>query len=160
MKIAEALARRRDITNRTQRDYAAEVVGAVIHEEGDSVETGGDYLTNLSLLLDEVERISIQINTANNQTSIEFDGRTMTLMAAIVLRDSYAREIACLTAIKDGIEQAIGRGRHAYYSRRNRDEVKVVTDLPVATVRNRLDRFQGQLRRLDIEIQKENWSLD
>lgn len=162
MKIAEGLARRRDLTNAFQREFAERAVESLTYEEGSEKDeaAANKVFTDLTNALREIQSISVRINIANNSNIIQWDGADISLMQAIAARDNLARKIAVMRQLIDNLETAVGAGKRGYYNRRQKDEVRTLLVKPLSEIRRQLDSDQGQLRRLDMEIQKANWSLD
>ena len=82
-------------------------------------------------------------------------------MAAVLRRDEYKRQAEALRSILSEVERALG-GRISYDfgRRRGRDEVKLVSDIPVPELRARADALSARLSALDMEIQKVNFTAE
>lgn len=162
MKIAEALARRRDLTNSLAQEFTERAIDRLTYEDGEerNQEDARAVFSELYESLLEVQRLSVRINLTNNAHVFQWDGADISLMQAIAARDTLARKIAALRALIGEIETAIGSGKRSYYNRRSKDDVRIHPVIPLSEIRKQLDGDQASLRRLDTEIQKANWSLD
>lgn len=165
MRLAEALAQRKDKSNVLGRDFAERALDRLTYEEGvedrPSEDQAQGVLEEIAETTEEISRLSVLINETNNAVSIEWDGGTLLLMEAISKRDALAREISTLNTVIQAVENATNSGsRRRYGGYRSKDDIEVKPVISLANLRHHLDSRSGVLRRLDIEIQKVNWAED
>ena len=159
MFLAEALAARKDAL--TEIDGLRDrIVAAATHYEDDK-DVGGenatDLLARLETLLATVEDLNLRINQTNNRFSLNFEGRTFTLVAAIALRDRLLLEQRVRKAVVEGLSSALGHGRHSY-ERRTKDEIRRVASLKPAEMQAAANAVAARIRLLDLAMQHVNWS--
>lgn len=169
--LAEKLAWRKDLVAKIGK-LDDEIGDALIYDdEGTPEETDAAraeaeraYATGIAALtasLDSLQEVENLIRAKNAKTMVYFAGDTYTLSEAIVLRDRLKTESNALAKIAASADEAVGRKRSKYdYERRKKDEVRTFTAVPTKTLRDESDRVARQLRLLDVEIQKVNWSTE
>jgi len=124
MLLAEALAAKKDALTEAN-DLRDRLAAAVIQYE-DQEKASEDPATlvgKLSDALDRFERLTIQINRTNNETRLTFDGREMSIMEAVALRDRLTIEVKARRAAVEAVEEGLETGktskkRPAYYTLR------------------------------------------
>lgn len=149
MKLAEALVERADIKKRltelqqrlTQNARVQE--GEIPHENPEAI------LRELTAALSAYRTLIQRINRTNAATFLS-EGRTLT--DAIAERDVLIIEQRTLDALLKAAVQVDFR-----YSR---SEIKTVSTVNVATMRQQLDTVSKDLRELDLAIQRANWEVD
>jgi len=169
MLLAEALAAKKDALTEAN-DLRDRLAAAVIQYE-DQEKASEDPATlvgKLSDALDRFERLTIQINRTNNETRLTFDGREMSIMEAVALRDRPTIEVkaprAAVEAVEEGLETGkTSKKRPAYYqqaARRSKDDVRMVPRIDVAAERRVADELSERVRRLDLALQQRNWATE
>jgi hypothetical protein len=158
--LAEALKRRADLLD-TAKEIKVRIANAAVHETGEKPEEEAaplleQYLNTLAEAQDLVRRV----NLTNNTVKVHFNGVEYTLMTAVLTRETWKQQAAALRAVVAEIESQIGSGRNAYYGRRNKDEVKMVSDLALKDLRVRAESLSAQVSALDMEIQKINFTAE
>ena len=152
MKLAEALALRADATRRVEQLRARIVSNARFQEGEEPAEDAQALLTEVSVVLDELEVLIRRINRTNAATRIGPEG---TITDALARRDVLRTRHAVVTAAADAAV-----GRQAGMGRQLRSELKMLTALPVAQLRSQADDLARQIRELDVRIQQSNWEFD
>jgi hypothetical protein len=158
--LAEALAARADLES-SIRDIKARVAAAAVHadDEPSAAPAAADLLAELMAAIEASCAMTGRINRANNSTTMRFEGKTLSLMAAVLLRDEIKRKAEALRSALSEIEQALGKQGGYYSRRRGKDELRMVSDLPVADLRASEKAASARLRALDMEIQKANYAV-
>ena len=169
MLLAEALAAKKDalkeVTDLRERLAAA----AVRYEDQESAtEDPTELVAKLDDALDRFESLTVRINQTNNQTRLAFDGRELSIMEAVALRDRLTLEAkarrAVVDAIEEGLETKSGRAQPAYYgaqpARRSKDDVRKVVTIDFKEARAAADALSERVRRLDIALQQQNWTVE
>jgi len=165
MLLAEALAARRDTILEVDglRDRLA---AAALRYEDDHApgEQPADLVAGLTTALDRFERLSVRINKTNNQTSLSFDGRELSIMEAIALRERLTLEAKARRKAIEVVEEATGlgrgRGRGFLVSRRTKDELREVPTIDVPAERRASAELSERVRRLDLALQERNWTTE
>ena len=168
MLLAEALASKKDalkeVTDLSERLAAA----AVRYEDLDAAtEDPTELLTKLDTALDRLESLTVKINLTNNQARLAFDGRDLSIMEAVALRDRLVLEArvrrGVVEAIEAGMETKASSPRPAYYqqptARRSKDDVRKIVTVDYKAARAAADGLSEQVRRLDIALQQQNWTV-
>jgi len=158
--LAEALKRRADLLD-TTKELKSRIANAAVHEVGESPEEEAaplleQYLNTLAEAQDLVRRV----NLTNNMVKVHFNGVQYTLMTAVLTRETWKQQATALRGIITEIEGQIGSGRNAFYGRRNKDEVKMISDLPLKDLRAQAEALSAQVSALDMEIQKVNFTAE
>jgi hypothetical protein len=110
----------------------------------------------------------VQINRTNNATEFAFDGRDLSIMEAVALRDRLTLEAKARRAVVDAVEQGLETGKSArvqpgFYAaspRRSKDDVRKLPQVNVASERKVADELSERVRRLDIALQQRNWTTE
>jgi hypothetical protein len=159
MLLAEALAARKDALAEIS-DLRDRLAAAVVRYEDETVpsEQPSDVVAGLTTALDRFEGLSIRINATNNQTNLSFDGRTLSVMEAIALRERLTLEAKARQKAVETIEDAAGtgragRGRGFLGGRRTRDELREVPTVDLRAERRVSDELSEKIRRLDLALQ-------
>ena len=150
MKLAEALIERADLQKRVAQLQARIVANASYQEGEEPTEDAGELLDQCEGALDELERLVTRINVTNTATTAS-DGRSMT--ALLSAREALRQRHSILVAAADA---ATFNRSH----RQLRSELRQLSALPVAQIRERADSVARELRQLDIAIQSTNWEAD
>ena len=160
MLLAEALAERKDILKQIADLAERATSSAMRYEDEDQgpKDEASTLLVELSARLDRLQQLNVLINRSNNETQLSFEGRQMSMMEAIALRDRLALEASKKRAVLEAVsEERPGRHRMYGYERRSKDDVKLLPALDVAALRDECNSLSGRARALDLEMQKVNW---
>lgn len=160
MLLAEALASRKAALTKISALESRIAAAATSYEGEDPEEDAGALLKELDALCDEFESLSTRINITNNDVTTKFDGREMSLMEAVALREGLLLRHRGMKRIADAIDSAQGKGRYGYGGRRTKDELKQVVHLSAAQLRKDSDAVAQQLERLNIVMQSVNWTTE
>lgn len=149
MLLAEALARRADITRRVDQ-LRARLNGVARVQEGESPdEDPVALLSEITDLLSQLETLIRRINATNSVTPFEGIG---TLTDALARRDVLAKKREILVSVADAAATR--------QDRFSRQEIKYVATMNVTQLRARADEAARAYRDLDTEIQRLNWSTE
>ncbi|WP_338891938.1 DIP1984 family protein [Rhodococcus sovatensis] len=153
MKLAEALAERGELVQRTEH-LKVRILANSRHQEGESpAEDAGQLLSDLDGALDRLEVLIRRINRTNSAAQVR-DG---TVTDALAHRDVLRIKHKVITAAADA---ASGRERERYGPRQLRSELTYISALPVSELRVSADDLATKIRRIDLEIQSVNWEYD
>ncbi|WP_340560620.1 DIP1984 family protein [Streptomyces sp. GSL17-111] len=153
MKLAEALAERAEAARRVEQ-LRTRIVNSARHQEGESpAEDAAQLLSEVGEVLTGLEGLIRRINRTNAATSMGRDG---TLTDALARRDTLRLRHSVVTAAADA---AAGTGERGY-GRQLRSELKMLSALPVAELRQQADVLAREIRELDVRIQRTNWEVD
>ncbi|MEV4719623.1 DIP1984 family protein [Micromonospora noduli] len=153
MKLGEALTERAEAARRVEQ-LRARINGSARYQEGElPAEDAAVLMTELDQVLDNLETLIRRINRTNATVPVDDLG---TLTDALARRDVLRLRHAAVTAAADA---AAGSGR-GHLARQLRSELKMLAALPVAELRERADGLAGQLRELEVRIQRTNWEAD
>jgi hypothetical protein len=164
MLLAEALAARKDAAKEIE-DLSRRLAASVVRyeDETDLVETPADVEQELGRALDRFESLTVRINRANNETRLTFDGRDLTLMEAVALRDRLVLEAKAKRTAVEAVEQAVGSvsGKRGWLStRRGKDDLREVANVDLSEQRRAANQKSGAVRRLDLAMQQRNWTTE
>ncbi|WP_089247816.1 DIP1984 family protein [Rhodococcoides kyotonense] len=154
MKLAEALAERGELTRRTEH-LKVRILANARHQDGESpAEDASALLLEHAAALDRLEVLIRRINRSNSAATI----RGGTITDALAHRDVLRIRHKAITAAADA---ASGREHeHRYGPRQLRSELVYVAALPVSSLRATADDLAGQIRQIDLDIQRVNWEYD
>ncbi|MEU8088271.1 DIP1984 family protein [Micromonospora sp. NPDC049101] len=153
MKLGEALTERAEAARRVEQ-LRTRINGSARYQEGElPPEDAAVLLTELDQVLDDLESLIRRINRTNAAVPVDDLG---TLTDALARRDVLRLRHGAITAAADA---AAGSGR-GHPARQLRSELKMLAALPVAELRGRADGLAGQLRELEVRIQRTNWEAD
>lgn len=160
MLLAEALAARKDVVKQID-ELSRRLSAAVLRYEDDSapVDDPAQVTVELARALDRMEGLTVQIHRANNETRLAFDGRELTLMEAVALRERLVLESKARHAAVQAVEQAFGagsRGRGWLSGRRAKDDIRELPNVDLAAERRTANGLSESLRRLDMAMQQRN----
>ena len=116
--------------------------------------------------LDRVESLTVRINKTNNETRLGFDGRDLSIMEAVALRDRLVLEArvrrGVVEAIDEGLEIKLTRQPQYYAApeRRSKDDVRKIVAVDYKAARSAADDVSERVRRLDIALQQQNWTVE
>lgn len=149
MKLAEALSLRADLQKSIGQLKSRLKECSKIQEGDVPSEDPQDLLAALEKKYPELESLIFRINYTNMNT-MQQDGMSLTCLIArkdiLTLKISTMREV-----LKYATERE---------DRYSRSEIKYVCLLDVAVIRKQTDALSQELRLLDIQIQRLNWSTD
>ncbi len=103
-------------------------------------------LKEFETVADELETLVGRINRANLAVRLS-DGRTLT--EALARRDSLTLRHQTLRALAEAAAE-----KHDRYSR---SEIKILSTVAVAEIRQKADNLARERRELDVAIQEANW---
>lgn len=148
MNIGEALNRRSDLQTRIAQ-LQERVRASVLIQEGDEApESADDLLAEVTSLCDELQRLLAQINHTNATTKLA-TGETVT--EGLARRDVLElRQRTMCNAIQAATNDGLPR-----YSR---SEVRMVRQINVSEIQQRLDAMSKARRDLDNQLQQQNWT--
>lgn len=153
MKLAEALAERKDMTRRVEQ-LRARVVSNARYQEGEPPsEDAVQLLADAGAAMDTLESLIRRINRTNATIDMGQDG---TLTDALARRDVLRLRHSVVTAAADA---AAGTGERGY-GRQLRSELVTLSALPVAELRGQADVLAREIREVDVRIQRTNWEAD
>ena len=151
MKLAEALAQRKDLTTKiAELERRAKSV-ATVQEGQTPVEDPIALAAQVEERTMELVRLVHRINRANVQP-LDGDDATTNLAELIVERD-HLRKLA--TFYQAFAEQ--GKPNAMRYSRQ---EIATVSTIPVAVYIAKAEEISDRARKLDLKIQKLDWQID
>jgi hypothetical protein len=154
VKLGEGLAVRADAARRVQQLQTRIVASARFQEGEEPAEDAGSLLVEAERALDELEQMIRRINRTNAAATIGSQG---TITDALARRDVLRLRHALVTAAADA---AAGKDRQGYQVRQLRSELKMLTALPVASLRAEADAVARELRELDVRLQQANWEVE
>jgi hypothetical protein len=159
--LAEALASRKAALRKIG-ELESRIGAAAIGYEGEPApdENAGVLLLEFEALCLEFENLSTRINLTNNDVTIKFDGREMSMMEAVAFREGLLLRQRGMKRIAEAIDSAMGKGRYGYGNRRTKDELKMLTYLAPAAMRKSSDAEAQILERLNIVMQSVNWTTE
>ncbi|ACQ78927.1 conserved hypothetical protein [Beutenbergia cavernae DSM 12333] len=150
MKLAEALARRAELTQRFQ-ELRGRAVASARHQEGDQPdEDPGELLAEAERVAAELEELMARINATNLATEVE-PGLTVT--RALARRDVLRLRRDLRVDLADA--GSVGQG-----GRFGRSEIKSVSSVDVRALRHDADALAAELRALDSRLQATNWTTE
>lgn len=150
MKLAEALARRADLTTRIA-ELRGRALGAAQHQEGDDpVEDPAALLAEADRAAAELETVIVRINSTNLRTELS-PGVTVT--AALARRDVLRLRHRFRVELAERAGGGVGfRGL--------RSEIRMVRAVDVRAIRDQADAIARDLRELDTRLQEVNWTTE
>ena len=166
MLLAEALAARKDTL--AEINALRERLAAAVRRYEDEEQPADDpveVVTALTIALDRYESIVVRINRTNNVTRLAFDGRDMTIMEAIALRERLTMEAKARRGAVDAVEEATGSGKSGRArvwlgGRRSKDDIRQLPTVELRLERRTADALSEAVRRLDIALQQRNWTTE
>ena len=147
MTLGEALTRRSDLQTRVGELRNRLTQSARVQEGEKPHEDPSALLAEFDAVADELERLIGRINRANLTVRLA-DGRTLT--EALARRDSLTLRHQTLRALAEAAAEKQDR-----YSR---SEIKILSTVAVAEIRQRADDLARERRELDVAIQEANWA--
>lgn len=155
MKLAEALALRGDAQKRLAQIEARATAVARYQEGEEPAEDATVLLAQARVVADEIEGLIVKINRTNAATEISAG---FTITDAIARRDVLGLRRKTVVAVADA---AAGTGDDSQpWGRQLRSELREMTDVPVADLRQEADDLAKQYREVDLQIQAANWATE
>lgn len=167
MLLAEALAAKKDALTEVSDLRERLAAAAVRYEDQDAAtEDPAELVAKLNDALDRVESLTVRINASNNAARLVFDGRELSIMEAVALRDRLTLEAKARRAVVDAIDEALETKRrprgdfYAVSGRRSKDDIRRVVTVDYKAARRAADDVSERVRRLDIALQQQNWTVE
>ncbi len=152
MKLAEALSLRADLQNRLASLGERLNQNAKV-QEGDS--PAEDPKVLLAALAEDTETLCTlctRINLTNCRVTTLWEGKERTLTELIAHRDGLTRRISVMRSFLS--EAAAKTDRYS------QKEIRILSTVPVAELQRTVDGLSRDLRLLDTELQRMNWTCD
>lgn len=166
MLLAEALAARKDALAEID-DLRDRLAAAVRRYEDQSTpaDDPAEVVGALGRALDTYESLVVRINHTNNATWLAFDGRDLSVMQAIALRERLILEAKARRGAVESLEHATGTGKSGRSRgwlgpKRSKDDVRELPTVELRTERQVADHLAETVRRLDMALQQRNWTTD
>jgi hypothetical protein len=159
MLLAEALAERKQALKTVGEAEAALTAAAVIFKGDKNPSDPEELSAQLEQAILTFLNLSVRINLTNNKATITHGNGTFSLMEAVARREAMLLHIRASKRVLESVEEKV-YGRSRYGGRRTKDEVKQIAQLDVAVLRKAIDDSSKELRELDMEIQKKNWTTE
>ena len=148
MKLAEALSIRADLQKKISQLKVRMKDSAKV-QEGDTPAEDVDALDKeLDDCLAQLEELIYRINLTNMQTM--HNGETLTRM--IARKDILSMRVSLMRDVLKHVTEKEDR-----YSR---NEIRYVRTVDVNALRKNIDGYSAQLRKIDLEIQALNWTVE
>ena len=166
MLLAEALAAKKDALKEVEDLRERLAAAAVRYEDQEASEDPADLVAKLDDALDRVESLTVRINKTNNATRLGFDGRDLSIMEAVALRDRLVMEARIRRGVVDAIDVGLEvkpSRQPQYYAapeRRSKDDIRKIVAVDYKAARSAADDVSERVRRLDIALQQQNWSVE
>lgn len=152
MKLAEALTLRADTQTRLAQLRERLRRNAKVQEGDTPAEDPRVLLAELDTATADLAALVTRINLTNSATTTVWQGETLTLTALIARRDALTNKIA---ALRDFLAEA-----SAKTDRYSAKEIRILSTVPVAELQKTVDDLSRDLRLLDTELQRMNWTID
>lgn len=156
MKLAEALNRRKELVAEISRDTnVLSQEWTIDSRQKEDFDEKAARLQNLkaSLFVKHRElRILVErINKTNIMNTITHNGQTLSIMGAIVLRDSLDHQGINLQQLEGvALERKVATV----------DDIKYIPLISAKEIREERNRLAKERRELDSTIQQANWTVD
>jgi ribonuclease PH len=153
--LSEALQKRKELDKDIER--LAERLHAVVYlpEDEEPEYAPINVQAELEAAIDEHRRLVVRINQTNNQAIVTVRGASSTVMEAIAQRNGLQRAAKAIQAAAERPD------RHRFGLVRNKkDDIKMVPKVDVKALRAAADALAQHAREIDIEIQKQNWTIE
>lgn len=149
VKLAEALILRADYQKRVEQLRQRLLRNARVQEGDEPPEEPRALLAELEDLSNRLTILIQRINHTNSASTIEVDGRPMTLTNALAVRDTLR--------LRQSVYRDLANSASANQTRYSNSEIKFRSTVDVAEVQARADDLARQYRELDTKIQESNW---
>jgi hypothetical protein len=156
MKLAEALLLRADRKRAYEQLKARAQANARFQEGEEPAEDASALLARAEETATEFEQLIGDINRTNAVTRLD-DGRTLT--DALAERDVLRLRYALLSGVADAGSGQVNSPQQ-FGVRQMRSELKLLSAVPVADLRERANDVARRHRELDAVIQQANWNTD
>ena len=154
MKLAEALSLRSDAQKRLAQLRSRAEASARYQEGEEPPEDAQQLLSSAEDVAAELETLIRAINRTNAATEIE---PGLTITDAIAQRDILKERHSLLSSVANA---ASGKGQASTGYRQIRSELRYVSAVSVADLRNKADQIAQEHRKLDTRIQEKNWEVE
>lgn len=154
MRLAEALADRGETQKRLEQLRTRAAANARYQEGEEPSEDAAAMLAEADKVLDALEELIRRINRTNSVTELE---PGLTLTDALARRDVLRLRRRLYADVADA---AAGQGQGHYGFRQMRSELRYVSALEVAPLRQTADAVAKEHRELDGRIQQANWEVE
>lgn len=148
MKLAEALQERADLNRNIAQLKNRLSMNALIQEGEKANEDPRALKRELDHSVERLAYLLSKINLTNSKVTI--DGLTLTEI--IAKKDALLVKIDCYKEMISSASQSTYRARGS--------EIKIKPTIDVAAWQKEVDKMAKEIRRLDNELQKENWTSD
>ena len=152
MRLAEALTARADLQRRIEQLRARITANARFQEGEEPAEDAAALLVEADAALTQLRDLIRRINATNASLDLGAEG---TMTDALAARDVLRLQHSLLA---DAASAA--SGANDPFQRQMRSELRKISALPVAALRNQADAVAHELRELDNRIQQANWLHD
>lgn len=152
MKLAEALTLRADLQKRLAQLRERLKRNAKVQEGDTPAEDPRALLAELDAGVAELESLVGRINLTNCRATTVWGGAELTLTELIARRDALSLKIATL---RDFLAEASSKT-----DRYSSKEIRILSTVPVAEQQKQLDDLSRDLRELDTELQRMNWTVE
>lgn len=141
MKLAEALAQRKDLTKKIAELGVRATSNSTVEKGEVPYENVLDLLNQIESLSKELQQLTVSINLTNNKNGI---------MEKSTLRDMYRN----MSNVYRNVANATRTSRYG------RDEIIYVPTVDIKEMNKTADDYANQARKLDIEIQQIDWEAE
>lgn len=156
MKLAEALSERKELLKQIADLDARIRVAAIRYEDEDKEEDALGLVTYRSEKEAELENLIVEINLANINNKLP--GKDFSIMVGIARRDVLMGRVAFLKTL---VEEIRNRNKNEdRWSKRDKDSLKKLAQIPLETAQEMLNRDSKDLRELVAAIQAANWTIE
>jgi len=152
MKLAEALSLRADLQRRIAALRERLKKNARVQEGDTPAEDPMELLAELSADTDDLEGLMASINLTNCETFTVLEDSRLSLTELIARRDALGLKISVMRDFLDEAATKVDR-----YSSK---EIRLLSTVPVAELQKQVDALSRELRLLDVELQRMNWSTE
>jgi hypothetical protein len=152
MKLAEALTLRADLQKRLLQLRERLKRNAKVQEGDTPAEDPRLLLAELDTASVELADLVTRINLTNCRTTAIWRGDRLTLTELIARRDALTLKISIL---RDFLGEAAAKT-----DRYSQKEIRILSTVAVAEQQKQLDDLSRDLREIDTELQRMNWTAD
>lgn len=152
MKLAEALTLRADLQKRLAQLRERLKRNAKVQEGDTPAEDPRALLAELDAGVAELESLVGRINLTNCHATTTWAGAELTLTELIARRDALTLKVSILRDFLTEASEKVER-----YSQK---EIRILSTVPVAEQQKQLDDLSRDLRELDTELQRMNWTVE
>lgn len=152
MKLAEALTLRADLQKRLAQLRERLKRNAKVQEGDTPAEDPRALLAELDAGAAELESLVGRINLTNCRATTTWAGAELTLTELIARRDALTLKVSIL---RDFLHEASSKT-----DRYSSKEIRILSTIPVAEQQKQLDTLSRDLRELDTELQRMNWTVE